>query len=468
MKIAICLLAALLAPTARAGESTCGLTLTSDGITSGCLPALTTDRQFVAVPITDPDGGRGNPNLVVRFIPISSSGKARAVVIVSADEWNDWPENERASRAKERIAALDKQLGSNSLRMKQLIGPDSAEARSNFKLAAAGYDVVGRAGSVAIARGGATLASTRMPAPKSKGACRGANSPYLHSVYLDGNSAALRFEFRGNDSCPETESDWSVLTLGAGGVDANGAAAANDRGMKHYHAHEWADAAAEFRAAIAADPTHAKAHYNLACVASLTHDRTTALAELRWLSESADPAAKEKLQKAASDSDLAWIREDQEGRRLLGAVDAAVQNKSAENAWTEESFGPLKLGMTAPAVSAALGKPPKKSAMEMEEATGQFVATWDYQGVSLILGADTKKGAATLRAITLRAPSKLTARGVAVGSSAAELARAYPKSQWDKDSSNDERIVVGSIYGGIIFTLESHRVTEIFVGAGAE
>ena len=36
------------------------------------------------------------------------------------------------------------------------------------------------------------------------------------------------------------------------------------------------------------------------------------------------------------------------------------------------------------------------------------------------------------------------------------------------DESSDEMIVVGSIYGGMVFSFENGKVKQIFIGAGAE
>lgn len=91
----------------------------------------------------------------------------------------------------------------------------------------------------------------------------------------------------------------------------------NTRAMRKLRAKDFAGAAADFRAAIALDPGHVKAHYNLACLASLTKDRETALAELRWLASSGLPEAAQKIAKAARDPDLAYIRSDPEAQKLL-------------------------------------------------------------------------------------------------------------------------------------------------------
>jgi len=91
----------------------------------------------------------------------------------------------------------------------------------------------------------------------------------------------------------------------------------NTRAVRKLRAKDFAGAAADFRAAIALDPDHVKAHYNLACLASLTKDRDTALAELRWLAASGLPEAAQKMLKAGKDPDLEYIRADPEAKALL-------------------------------------------------------------------------------------------------------------------------------------------------------
>ncbi len=99
---------------------------------------------------------------------------------------------------------------------------------------------------------------------------------------------------------------------------ADDARAANVRGMKLYNAKKYADAAKEFRAAIAADPKFVLAHYNLASMAALLGDKPTVLAELRWLHDSSDPDARKALDKAPSDPDLHSMIDDPDVKKLIG------------------------------------------------------------------------------------------------------------------------------------------------------
>ena len=103
--------------------------------------------------------------------------------------------------------------------------------------------------------------------------------------------------------------------LRAGGAQA--ASVLNTRAMRKLKAKDWTGAAADFRAAIDLHSQHVKARYNLACLASLTGDRATALEQLRWLAASDLPEASAKLVKARTDPDLRAIRGDPDVQAIL-------------------------------------------------------------------------------------------------------------------------------------------------------
>jgi hypothetical protein len=84
------------------------------------------------------------------------------------------------------------------------------------------------------------------------------------------------------------------------------------------------------------------------------------------------------------------------------------------------------------------------------------------------MAGSSKSSPTTLRSISATAPSGLrTSRGIGIGSTAEEVRAAYGK-ELNPEESQDERLVVGSIFGGIIFDLKGNRVTGIFYGAAAE
>lgn len=137
----------------------------------------------------------------------------------------------------------------------------------------------------------------------------------------------------------------------------------------------------------------------------------------------------------------------------------------------DESFGKLRLGQSAEAVSLVLGKAESKGKETNWAATGDWVQEWRYakRGVTLDMASEKRGGAKTVLSIRARPPCVFsTSRGIRLGSSEGEVRKAYGNVQ-DKDQSEPGRtFVAGSIYGGLIFTFEKGRVVEIFIGAAAE
>jgi hypothetical protein len=136
-----------------------------------------------------------------------------------------------------------------------------------------------------------------------------------------------------------------------------------------------------------------------------------------------------------------------------------------------ESFGKLSFGQKAESVTALFGKPESKGKDTLWEATGEWVQEWRYtaQGLRLNMASDKKSGAKTVATITATAPCPLaTARGIRVGSSMAEVTKAYKNVQDKEMSDPGKSFVAGSVYGGVIFSFKEGKVSQIFVGAAAE
>ena len=139
-------------------------------------------------------------------------------------------------------------------------------------------------------------------------------------------------------------------------------------------------------------------------------------------------------------------------------------------AMKKERIGGLGIGTPAAAVVKALGQPSKKSKVVHQEADGAFVQTWTFttQGVEVGMSAAKRGGAQTVDSITVKGASPLkTVKGIGVGSTLAQVARAYGAEK-NAEESNAEAFVVGSTYGGVIFKLAGGKVSEIFLGAAAE
>ncbi len=137
----------------------------------------------------------------------------------------------------------------------------------------------------------------------------------------------------------------------------------------------------------------------------------------------------------------------------------------------QEKIGPLYLGQPADEVVAAIGPPGAKSKMEMWDVDGVERQTWTYkpQGIRLTM-AKLPEGGVVVDQIDLDEKSTFkTERGIGIGSSKKQALAAYKKDlAAPEERFDDESVVAGSIFGGIIFTIKEDKVNAIFVGAAAE
>ncbi len=134
-----------------------------------------------------------------------------------------------------------------------------------------------------------------------------------------------------------------------------------------------------------------------------------------------------------------------------------------------EKIGNISRGMGETEVVRELGRPDGKSKFEFEPATGNTLQTWTYKKLGLAIQMNKEKARIYVVSITAEAPCRFaTKRGIAIGSTAAQVKKAYPPDTWDGVSSRDDWIVVGSIYDGLMFAIEKGRVVRIFMGAAAE
>ena len=136
-----------------------------------------------------------------------------------------------------------------------------------------------------------------------------------------------------------------------------------------------------------------------------------------------------------------------------------------------EALGKLKLGLKASELIALIGAPDSKGEDAEWAAIGEWVQEWRFesQGLRLNLASAQKGGAKTVFSITATPPCKLvTKRGIHLGSSIADVAKAYADVQDKEQSEPGQTFVAGSIYGGVIFSFSAGKVSEIFIGAAAE
>jgi len=137
-----------------------------------------------------------------------------------------------------------------------------------------------------------------------------------------------------------------------------------------------------------------------------------------------------------------------------------------------ESFGDIKLGQPYLETLKVLGEPDTKSKAEEWGADGMMHEDWTWKTKGLVLNMSADKnnvsGSMAVFSIRANAPCNFKTRaGIGIGSNTADVQEAY-KRDINPEESNQEQITVGSVYGGILFTLKNDKVKSIFLGAAAE
>lgn len=137
----------------------------------------------------------------------------------------------------------------------------------------------------------------------------------------------------------------------------------------------------------------------------------------------------------------------------------------------EERLGPLRVDQPTAEAKRLIPCPVQRGPVERWGADGDDHQAWTAPacGLTLDVGAAESAGRQTIRAITLTRPSAWkTRRGLGVGSTEREVIAAYGRDRERETSVPGERLVAGTVYGGLVFTFHQGRVTRIFLGAAAE
>lgn len=137
----------------------------------------------------------------------------------------------------------------------------------------------------------------------------------------------------------------------------------------------------------------------------------------------------------------------------------------------EERIGDFSIGLSEKTIKEKVPCSLKRGKEELWGADGIYHQTWDYPacGLSFGMSSEQKGGRKTVDSITVTAPSTLkTKRGIQIGSSEQDVIKAYNHDRNAEDSIEKQVFVAGSIYGGLVVNFKNNRVTELFLGAGAE
>ncbi|HMW48419.1 MAG TPA: hypothetical protein PKC70_08995 [Cellvibrionaceae bacterium] len=134
-------------------------------------------------------------------------------------------------------------------------------------------------------------------------------------------------------------------------------------------------------------------------------------------------------------------------------------------------IGKLHIGMPASEVVGLPGCVFTKGKLVTSEADGGWHQTWRAPRCGLTLGfsAEDKKSPLKLFDMKVEAPSTLkTEKGIGIGSTDAQVRSQYLREINTEESISQQNLVLGSVYGGVIFELDKGRGNSIFVGAAAE
>ncbi|MCR9159426.1 MAG: hypothetical protein ACE37F_23025 [Nannocystaceae bacterium] len=136
-----------------------------------------------------------------------------------------------------------------------------------------------------------------------------------------------------------------------------------------------------------------------------------------------------------------------------------------------ETVGPIREGMSAEAVVALLGEPTEKPSFVLMEATGEYVSDWPWpsKGLTLsMMGTDETGAGAAVGGISCDESCAFDLpHGLKIGSTRAEVEAVYGD-DFDKDFTNENTFIAGSVYGGTFYEFDGDKVVGIFIGAGAE
>ncbi|MDP4182480.1 MAG: copper amine oxidase N-terminal domain-containing protein, partial [Bacillota bacterium] len=136
----------------------------------------------------------------------------------------------------------------------------------------------------------------------------------------------------------------------------------------------------------------------------------------------------------------------------------------------EESIGSLALETEDKECVKIMGVADEKSEAVVTEADGLQHQTWYYKskGTTLdMVRSDENKQ--IINSISVTKPCNFkTKRNIGIGSSRNDVLNAYGEFVNNEDSKNADSITLGSVYGGMILTLDKDVVTGIFIGAAAE
>ncbi len=137
---------------------------------------------------------------------------------------------------------------------------------------------------------------------------------------------------------------------------------------------------------------------------------------------------------------------------------------------SQGTIGFLNLGTSDKEVIKNTGQPKTKSEAVIWEADRLEHQTWTYENKGIELGMIRNKEEQQVWSIKITSPCDYkTRKSIGIGSTKSEVLNVYKDKINEEHRFGDQDIVVlGSIYDGIIFHFKNNKVVSIFIGAAAE
>lgn len=134
-----------------------------------------------------------------------------------------------------------------------------------------------------------------------------------------------------------------------------------------------------------------------------------------------------------------------------------------------ETLGPLKIGVSASDLLNLLGEASEKSPPRIWGADGLEHQTWRYSAEEIELDlVKDRNGVQKVDRILIKKPcSYKTSRNIGIGNAETDIRTAY-REEINPQDSRANRLVAGTIYGGVIFQLQDGLISSVFIGAAAE
>ncbi len=139
------------------------------------------------------------------------------------------------------------------------------------------------------------------------------------------------------------------------------------------------------------------------------------------------------------------------------------QHTKGGEVFRSEKLGPVSLGDTESQIVSRLGQPQTKANASSAAGEGQI---WSYARLGIELKMVKQAGVPVVQAITAGKPCRFaTKKGIKIGSTLAQLKKAYVSDTWNRNETTADRIVIGSNERGLVFQLRESKVEQIFLGA---